>query len=196
MSKSRKQIVLEQVQRQRRQRNILTLVIAVVVIAIIVVAVIALPRPPANPVSLPPYLSHCVLSVVYHAHPNLTIIVNGIFQPLPTTFSQSCAQPIHTHADSASILHIETDENRNYTLGDWFLLWGNWASSSRLTIFNSSQIFDNKAGPSTGHTLSMTVNGQPSNDFQNLILDNHAATGAATCSLGNCRPFNIVITYS
>ncbi len=203
MSKSRKQIVLEQVQRQRRQRNILTLVIAVVIIAVIVVAVVALPRPPPNPVGLPDYLSHCVVGrpppdtpLVYHSHPNLTIIINGIFQPLPTTFSSSCQQPIHTHSDSQSVLHIETDQDRDYKLGDWFLLWGYWASNTRYSIFNSTQIFDNKAGPGTMHTLSLTVNGQQSTQFQDLVFPRNAVTGAASCQTPPCAPFNIVITYS
>jgi hypothetical protein len=196
MSQSRKQKVLEQVQKQRRQRNIASIVIAIVIIAIIVTAVIFYPRPPPNPVSLPGYLSHCVTSstYVYHSHPNLTIFISGTPQPIPAnTASSSCLQPIHTH-DSSGILHVETDENRDYTLGDWFLLWGNSASNANLAIFNSTQIFNNKVG--NGHTLVMTVNGQTSFAFQTLALPRNAATGSATCTPTPCRPYSIVITYS
>lgn len=195
MSQTRKQKVLEQVQKQRRQRNIASLLIAIVIIAIIVTAVIFYPRPPPNPVGLPGYLSHCVTSstYVYHSHPNLTIVISGAPQSLPATASLSCLQPIHTH-DSSGILHVETDDNRDYTLGDWFLLWGNWASNSNFAIFNSTQIFGSRIG--SGHTLSMTVNGQPSSAFQTLVLPRNAVTGQATCTPTPCSPFSIVITYS
>lgn len=196
MSQTRKQRVLEQVEKQRRQRNIATIVIAIVIISIIVVAVIFYPRPPPNPVSLPDYLSHCVFgSLVYHAHPNLTIFINGLGQNLPTTFSSACAQPMHTH-DSSGIIHIETDQNQNYTLGDWFKLWGYFASDTKIATFDGTHILGNTAGPGTTHTLSMTVNGQPSTAFQNLVFIRNAQTGQAACQTPPCAPFSIVITYS
>ena len=183
-----------------------------VLIAIIVGVVLFYPRGPPNPVQLPAYLDHCVSGAipnVYHSHPNLVITIGGVAQLLPLTFETGndvgCARVMHTH-DSTGVIHVETDQNVNYTLGDWFLIWGHWAGKTNTTIFNSTQIFTNKAGPGTGHNLNMTVNGSidsnPSDfkggnpaDFQDLWFPRNAGT-SSTCAATNCIPFNIVITYS
>ena len=195
MAQTRKQRVLQEVRRKRQQRTITTVIIASVIIAIIVVTVVTLPHSSPNQVALPDYLSHCIFgNLVYHAHVSLNITINGLSQgPPANTFSSSCPQPIHTHADG--YLHVETDQNRYYTLGDWFLLYGNWANNAKFAIFNSTQIFDNKAGPSTGHTLTMTVNGQPSTAFQTLQFPKNAGTSQAPCSPTPCAPFSVAITY-
>jgi hypothetical protein len=205
MAQTRKQRVLEQVQRQRRQRTILTFTIVAVLIVIIVVAVVFFPRPPPSAVPLPDYLSHCVTgSLVYHSHPNLVVTISGSGQTIPVTFDASCAQPIHTHT-SDGVLHVETDQNMNYTLGDWFLLWGHAVNNANIAILNSTQIFTNKVG--SGHTLTMTVNGSPDlnpGDFkdhnpaniQNLMFPRNSQSGANTCSPSPCITFNIVLTYN
>jgi hypothetical protein len=208
MSQTRKQKVLQQVQRQRRQRTIITVAIVTILIAIIVGAILFLPRPGPDPVQLPSYLSHCVTGTfVIHSHPNLTITISGVPQTIPVTYDSSCQQPIHTH-DSTGVLHVETDQNINYTLGDWFLLWGYYARSTTIATFNSTQILSYKAGPGTGHMLNMTVNGNPDtntthfkdgnpSDFQSLILPPYAGATSNACLLSpNCSPFNIVITYT
>lgn len=215
MAQTRKQKVLQQVQQQRRQRTIITFTIVAVLIAIIVGVIIFLPHPPQNPVQLPPYLDHCVTSPnpFYHSHPHLVITISGIGQALPVTFETGydpgCGRVMHTH-DSSGIIHVETDQDVSYTLGDWFLIWGHWAGSTTTATFNSTQIFNNEAGPSTGHTLNMTVNGSvdttPSDfkggnpaDFQNLWIPRDAQTGQDGCTPApstGCIPFNIVITYS
>ena len=213
---SRKQKVLQQVERQRRQRTIVTFTIVAVLIAIIVAAILFLPRPPPNPVQLPSYLDRCVtgsLANGYHSHPDLAITISGVVRTLPVTFGTgydgSCARVIHTHT-SDGVLHVETDQNVNYILGDWFLIWGHWASSLTTSILNSTQIFSYKAGPGTGHTLSMTVNGSVDNNpsdfkdgnpanFQDLWLPRDAVTGQDGCTPApstGCVPFNIAITYS
>jgi len=35
----------------------------------------------------------------------------------------NCAEPLHTHDDSGQI-HVESDTNRLYSVGDFFLIWG------------------------------------------------------------------------
>jgi len=203
MAQSRKKRVLEQVERQRRLRTILTFTIVAVLIAIIVVAIIFLPRPMPNPVNLPGYLSHCVTGSLYHSHPTLVVTISGVGQTIPVTFDGSCAQPIHTH-DSSGVLHVETDQDINYTLGDWFLLWGHAVSNANTAILNSTQIFTYKTG--SGHTLNLTVNGSqdvnpgdfkdrnPAN-IQNLYFPRNAGSGQ-TCVVSPCVTWNMVLTYS
>jgi hypothetical protein len=183
------------VHRKRRQRTLATVVIVAVLVAVIVLAIVFIPRQPPNPVPLPSYLDHCVTgSLVYHSHPNLVVTINGQGVVIPVTFDGACPQPIHTH-DSGGVLHIESDQNQNYTLGDWFLLWGHWAKDKTQTIFNSTQIFNNKVDST--HHITMTVNSVGDTvDYQNLVFPRNAGT-SSTCAIsgGGCVPFNVVITY-
>ena len=198
-TQTRKQKILGDVKRKRRQRALTTLSIVIVLIAVIVVAVAFFPRT-SNLVPLPDYLSHCVYGSVYHSHPNLTIIINGVafpFPPAPGTFDSGCPQPIHTH-DATGVLHIETDQNRDYTLGDWFLLWGHWANNPTTAIFNSTQIFDHKAPVGGTHSLTMTVNGNPAANFDKHVFPHNAAPvpSGPLCVIQPCVSDNIIITYS
>jgi len=195
LAQSRKQKVLEEVRRKRRQRTLATVIIVVVLVAVIVVAIVFIPRPGPNQVPLPSYLDHCVTgSLFYHSHPNLVVTINGQGVVIPVTFDGSCPQPIHTHT-SDGVLHIETDQNQNYTLGDWFLLWGHFANDKSMAIFNSTQIFNNKVDGA--HHITMTVNGVSDTvSYQNLVFPRNAGT-SSTCAVsgGGCVPFNVVITY-
>jgi len=194
-TQTRKQKILGDVKRKRRQRAIISIILAMVLIATIVVAVIFLRGPP-NAVSLPDYLSRCVNgSLLYHSHPNLTVTINGANFPLPlATFVGSCPQPIHTHADTPGVLHIETDQDRDYVVGDWFLLWGYYADNANYTIFTSTQLFNYKTDST--HHITMTVNGSPDTTFQNYKFVRNAGT-PSDCSVqgGNCVPDNVVIVY-
>jgi hypothetical protein len=197
MSQTRKQKILGDVKRKRRQRTVATFAIVGVLIAIVVVAVVLFPRT-TNAVLLPDYLSHCVYGSVYHSHPNLTITINGANFPSPLapgTFDSGCPQPIHTH-DATGVLHIETDVSRDYTLGDWFLLWGHWANNPTTAIFNSTQIFDHKAPVGGPHTLTMTVNGNADTSFNKHVFPHNAAPSSALCVIQPCVTDNIVITYT
>lgn len=197
-TQTRKQKILGDVKRKRRQRAAITFTIVAVLIAIVVVAVATYHVTP-DLVPLPDYLSHCVTgSQVYHSHPNLTITISGINFPFPATpgtFNGGCNQPIHTH-DATGVLHIETDVNRDYTLGDWFLLWGHWEQNPTRAIFNSTQIFDHKAPVGGTHSLTMTVNGSPNTMFDKYVFLHNAAPSSALCVFQPCVPDNIIITYS
>ncbi len=198
MSQTRKQRIMGDVKRKRRQRAAITVTIVAVLIAIIVVAVATYHVTP-DLVPLPDYLSHCVAgSLLYHSHPNLTITISGVNFPLPPapgTFNNGCAQPIHTH-DATGVIHIETDTTRDYTLGDWFLLWGHWEQNPTRAIFNSTQIFDHKVVP--GHTLTMTINSASNPSFDKHIFPHNAAPTSNLCTVPatGCVQDDIVITYS
>ena len=195
MAQSRKKKILEEVQRKRRQRTLATAIIVAILVAVIVVAVFLIPRPGPNQVPLPPCLDHCVTgSQTYHSHPNLVVTINGQGVVIPVTIDPACPQPIHTH-DSNGVLHIETDQNQNYTVGDWFLLWGHFANDKTQAIFNSTQIFNNRVDAT--HHITMTVNGVGDTvDYQNLVFPRNAGT-STTCAVpgGACQPFDVVITY-
>ncbi len=169
---------------------------AIVLIAVVAVAVfIALPKG-GNAVPLPDYLSHCVYqSTVYHAHPTLNIVINGTSVTIPAGVGirGTCNEPIHTH-DTKNVLHVETDVNRDYTVGDFLLIWGNWVNNAQQAIFNSTQIFGNHAV--AGHTLTFTVNGTPDPSFQNYVVPHNAQSQGETCQTAPCQDITMTITYS
>lgn len=89
------------------------------------------------------------IPLIQHIHPHLTIIVDGKNQIIPSDIgiTSSCEKALHTHDDSG-LIHIEAQDNRQYTLGDFFDVW-------------------EKAFPSDA---KMTVNDKQNNEFRNLVL--------------------------
>lgn len=63
----------------------------------------------------------------FHIHAMLHIYVNGLLVPLPAEIGLDSAQGLessmHTH-DSTGIIHMEAPHPFNYTLGDFFAVWG------------------------------------------------------------------------
>ncbi|MDQ6930562.1 MAG: hypothetical protein M3126_07850 [Candidatus Eremiobacteraeota bacterium] len=74
--------------------------------------------------------------VALHIHGHLAIFVNGKQIAVPKYIglvpgAQGCLYWLHTH-DSTGILHVEAPELANYTLGNFFHVWG--AGLSRNTV--------------------------------------------------------------
>src|SRR6202171_1085346 len=63
----------------------------------------------------------------FHIHALLHIYVNGLLSPLPANIGLDPAKGIessmHTH-DRTGIIHMEAPYPYNYTLGDFFSVWG------------------------------------------------------------------------
>jgi hypothetical protein len=63
----------------------------------------------------------------FHIHAMLRIYVNGLLRPLPADIGLDPAKGIesslHTH-DRTGIIHMEAPYPYNYTLGDFFSVWG------------------------------------------------------------------------
>lgn len=186
-TQTRKQRILGDVKKKRRQRTVIGFLIAAILIAVI------------------------VGGVGYE----LTLPKDYILIPGGVGFSSTCARPLHTH-DTSGTIHVETDVNQNYTIGDFFLIWGK--------VFNSSGIFPSSqplppyldrcvTGTLLYHShptltikyvkdmptvIHMTINGAPAVPDPNpsVQLPHNAATSSATCSPGpSCVPFDILITY-
>jgi hypothetical protein len=100
-------------------------------------------------------------SLAMHIHPHLQIIINGQPVTIPANIgiSSSCMHPVHTHDDTGEI-HVESPERVDLQLKDFFTNWGQ--------TFNKNEIMGNKVDDK--HTLTMTVNGRPSTDYENLVL--------------------------
>ncbi len=96
-----------------------------------------------------------------HIHPTLEIVIDGERQEIPAgiglTFNEM--RPIHTH-DATGKIHIEAPCEREFTLREFFAVWGKQ--------FNSQCIFDSCVAD--GGTLVMFVNGDENDAYDNLIL--------------------------
>ena len=182
----RKKRVLEEVQRQRRrQRTVTLMLIGAILVAIIVGGVYFLTHQSAS--NLPPYLAECVNgSLAYHSHAHLSITINGADQPVQGQIgiNGACLHPLHTHSTDG-VIHVEPDQIRTFTLGDFFLVWGR--------PFNSTQLLSQKY--TTG--LSMTVNGISETSFWNYIIPKNAQyTAQNACSQTSCQEVDIKITLN
>lgn len=114
-----------------------------------------------------------------HYHAQLQINVNGQQVAIPNNVGEGdsgpCIQPLHVHATSpdTSVIHIESPQQRSYTLGDFFKVWAATPNIGGPTpvVFNQNQIFSYKVG--NGYELRVYVNGQESSAYDSLVLQAH-----------------------
>lgn len=102
------------------------------------------------------------MATKFHIHPFLGIAINGQKQEIPANTGiekDGCMHPIHTH-DATGKLHVESPEARDFTLSDWFAVWGK--------TFNAAQILDAKVDAT--HIIRETVNGKEVRDYENTVL--------------------------
>jgi hypothetical protein len=102
--------------------------------------------------------------VLFHIHAHLTVFVNGAPRRIPEGIgipgaqvsptpagpyvgAGTCFYWLHTHA-ADGIIHIESPVARNYTLGDFFDVWGQALSATevgptigRVTAFYNGRLF-------------------------------------------------------
>jgi hypothetical protein len=89
-----------------------------------------------------------------HIHAHLDIFIKGKKSSIPSDVGiipGQCIYWLHTH-DDTGVIHIESPENRTFTLGEFFDIWGEKLSNS--------QIFDSAIGESDNNTLNVYVNGK------------------------------------
>ena len=100
-------------------------------------------------------------AIVEHIHPHLTIITGGSELTIPTNIgiTPACMSPVHTH-DSSGEIHVESPVKYPYTIHDFFLVWNQPFDSNHLLQYSVDST----------HTLTMTVNGAPNNQFQNYVM--------------------------
>jgi hypothetical protein len=111
--------------------------------------------------------------VAYHIHSHLTVYVNGALRPIPpgigivTPVAQQTANGVfdsasrcyywlHVHAQDG-VIHVESPNQSNYTLGQFFAIWQQPLTASQI-------------GPVKG-TLTVFVNGiRYTGDPANIVL--------------------------
>ncbi len=101
------------------------------------------------------------LSLSMHIHPELKIFLDDQPVTIPTNIgiSPSCMKAVHTHDETGKI-HLEYPQAYNFKLADFFAVWGQPLSKTQLLDKTVDE----------GHTLTMTVDGQPNQEFSDLVL--------------------------
>jgi len=120
----------------------------------------------------------CIASEPYHIHPYLRITINGNWYPVPTDIgiSPTCTRPLHTHTPSDPStgfvqLHVEGPVAKDFTLGDFFAVWGQPFSSTRILSYTADGT----------NVVRMTVGlvgggpGAPSDQYGALVLRDQQA---------------------
>lgn len=105
-----------------------------------------------------------------HIHAHLDIFVNGDSYPIPSNIGiipNQCIYWLHTH-DDTGVIHIESPDERIFTLGEFFDIWGE--------EFSNNGIFDSIVEESIGNSLEVYVNGRqitPETDFRQVPINEH-----------------------
>lgn len=83
---------------------------------------------------------NCLVNEDYHVHAHLTIIRHGVTLRIPKDIGLSgCAYELHTH-DSSGVIHIETDTVKQFTLGQFFSVWGQTLTAVDVAGIQASEI--------------------------------------------------------
>lgn len=115
---------------------------------------------------LPPLSEMCVrhTGLGIHNHAQLSITITGNPFAVPEgigLISASCYRPLHTHFDDIpGRIHIELPGPRPVYLKDFFAIWGQPFSQTRILNYVAD----------ASHEIAMTVNDVPSSAYENLIL--------------------------
>jgi hypothetical protein len=104
----------------------------------------------------------------FHYHAHLDIFIDGISYIIPAGIGikpPDCIYWLHTH-DISGIIHVESPDNRSFTLGQFFDIWGK--------KLNNTQIFDYAIGNTQNDSLAVYINGTKINSqYSDISLHNH-----------------------
>lgn len=101
------------------------------------------------------------MATEFHIHPIVEVVINGESEKIPTNLGirQNCMNSIHTHS-SDGVVHVESPEKRDFTLGDFFAVW--------QEPFTKDEVLDYKTDGT--HRVRVTVNGTEVETFEETVL--------------------------
>lgn len=93
-------------------------------------------------------LSNGHQNLVFHIHSHLTIIKNDQILDIPANIGikPDCMAEVHTH-DATGEIHMESTTNQEFSLGQFFAVWGedfDWSKSEMLLIVNGQENLDDE----------------------------------------------------
>lgn len=96
-----------------------------------------------------------------HIHPHLKILINGEERNIQKDIGilRGCMRPLHTHDESGTI-HNESAVRRDFTLGQFFEVWGE--------PFSPDTILDARRDET--HEIVVTVNGEAVTTYGDTVM--------------------------
>ena len=91
----------------------------------------------------------------YHVHATVRIVIDGEPRVIPANIGVrpgKCIYWLHTH-DDQGLIHVEAPREGNYTLGQFFAIWGQPLSETQML----------EKSTDAAHAITATVNGEPYN---------------------------------
>lgn len=74
----------------------------------------------------------CVANDNYHLHAMISIYRDGTRLALPASIGlKGCTYELHTH-DGSGVVHVETDVQKKFTVGQFFSVWGQPLGASNV----------------------------------------------------------------
>lgn len=100
-------------------------IIWIMCIAIVAVSLVSLRMAPKKEIGGAVECLEPNKPLTQHKHIMLQIVINGVPAALPKDIgiAPDCEKMLHTH-DTTGTVHVEAQNARAYTLGDFFAVWG------------------------------------------------------------------------
>ena len=101
------------------------------------------------------------MATEFHIHPTLEIVVNGQIQEIPPNIGvlPNCMNALHTH-DAVGTIHVESPERRDFTLADFFAVWGQAFTNEEILEFKTDET----------HRIKVLVDGVEVDTYENTVL--------------------------
>lgn len=101
--------------------------------------------------------------LVFHIHAHLAVFVDGEERVIPTDIGilpdVGCIYWLHSHTDDG-VIHVESPEQRTFTLGDYFDVWQQPLSGTRV-------------GPAKGKVIAYVDGERYRGDLRDIPLEEH-----------------------
>ena len=96
----------------------------------------------------------CAPNEHYHIHAMISFYRDGVRLGIPEHIGlNGCAYEMHTHDPTTGVVHIETDVQKKFSLGQFFALWGqNLSSDSAAGIAGPVRLYIIENGALTRYT--------------------------------------------
>jgi hypothetical protein len=106
-------------------------------------------------------------AVAQHIHQHLDLYINGKKTTVPPDIGIDVVNgfitELHVHEGEAGTIHVESPDQRDFTLGEFFAVWGVKLTKNCIGMYCGT----------TAKPVKWYVNGKPIADPENLLLRSH-----------------------